>query len=93
MSRGLAAEAPALRSALDAGGEKRLRALVADLEIILMQIANLEAGQDLEGVELVKQGVERKGIFLKIDLDRMGRDSRSPAAPAGKTALHKKSKA
>lgn len=93
MSRGLAAEVPALRSALNAGGEKRLRALVADLEIILMQIANLEAGQDLEGVELVKQGVERKGIFLKIDLDRMGRDSRNPAAPAGKIAPHKKIKA
>lgn len=93
MSRGLAAEAPSLRNALDGSGENRLRALVGDLEIILMQIANLEAGQDLEGVELIKQGVERKGIFLKIDLDRMGRAARSPASPTPAAQLSKKSKA
>ena len=92
MSRGLAAQAPALRKALDEGGENRLRDLVADLEVILMQIANLESGQDLEGVELIKQGVDRKGIFLKIDVDRMGRDARGPIRPSGETALPKKTK-
>ena len=50
-----------------------------------MQIANLDAGNDLDGVELVKQGVEQKGIFLKIDLTRMasavgGREA-PPARP------------
>ena len=44
----------------------------------MMQIANLEAGQDVDGVELVKQGVDSGGIFLKIDLDRMARDARGP---------------
>jgi hypothetical protein len=92
MSRGLAAEAPALRKALDERGEKRLRALVADLEVILMQIANLESGQDLEGVELIKQGVDRKGLFLKIDVGRMGRESRASVRPSGETALPKKTK-
>jgi hypothetical protein len=76
MSRVLAAEAPALRNALTERGQRRLRGLVADLEVIMMQIANLESGQDLEGVELIKQGVDRRGIFLKIDLDRMARDAR-----------------
>ncbi len=61
MSRDLAAEAPAIRSALNERGQKRLRDLVADLEVIMMQIANLESGQDLEGVELIKQGVDRRG--------------------------------
>ena len=95
MSRELAAEAPAIRGALNERGQKRLRDLVSDLEIIMMQIANLGSGQDVEGVELIKQGVDRRGIFLKIDLDRMGRDARgavNPASPAGETKLPKKNK-
>jgi hypothetical protein len=93
VSRGLAAEAPALRAALSEGGEKRLRALVADLEVILLQIANLESGQDLEAVELIKQGVDSKGILLKIDLARMGREARARTAPAAAAPGPKKSKA
>jgi hypothetical protein len=92
MSRNLAAEAPALRRALTGRDQKRLRGLVAELEVIMMQIANLESGQDVEGVELVKQGVDARGIFLKIDLDRMGRDARPaitvPGAP-GNTKIGK----
>jgi hypothetical protein len=76
ISRELAAAAPAIRGALNERGQKRLRDLVSDLEVIMMQIANLGSGQDVEGVELIKQGVDRRGIFLKIDLDRMGRDAR-----------------
>jgi len=95
MSRELAAEAPAIRSALNERGQKRLRDLVSDLELIMMQIANLGSGQDVEGIEFIKQGVDRRGIFFKIDLDRMGRDARSsvdPASPAGGTKLPKKNK-
>jgi hypothetical protein len=82
ISRDLATEAPALRRALSAPGQKRLRDLVGELEVIMMQIANLEADQDAEGIELVKQGVDQRSIFLKIDLDRMGRGSRAAASPA-----------
>ncbi|MBE3112747.1 MAG: zf-HC2 domain-containing protein [Acidobacteria bacterium] len=95
MSRELAAEAPAIRGALNERGQKRLRGLVSDLEVIMMQIANLGSGQDVEGVELIKQGVDRRGLFLKIDLDRMGRDARDPvepASPKGETKLPKKNK-
>jgi hypothetical protein len=83
-SRALLNQAPAIRKGLDGPGQRRLRDLVADLEVIMMQIANLESGQDLEGVELVKQGVDRKGLFLKIDLARMGRASTAAPAPAPK---------
>lgn len=85
VSRVLAAEAPAIRRGLNGPGQKRLRDLVADLEVIMMQIANLESGQDVDGIELVKQGVDRGDIFLKIDLDRMARAARggsSPSSPA-----------
>ena len=95
MSRELAAEAPAIRGALNERGQKRLRGLVSELEVIMMQIANLGSGQDVEGVELIKQGVDRRGIFLKIDLDRMGRDARgavNPTSPTGEAKLPKKNK-
>ena len=95
MSRELAAQAPAIRGALNERGQKRLRDLVSNLEIIMMQIANLESGQDVEGVELIKQGVDRRGIFLKIDLDRMRRDARGavdPASATGETKLPRKNK-
>lgn len=84
VSRRLAAEAPSIRKGLSGPGQRRLRELVGDLEVIMMQIANLGSGQDLDGVELIKQGVDRQGLFLKIDLDRMARDSRGPAAPPAK---------
>ena len=82
-SRELLARAPAIRKALNGPGERRLRELVADLELIMLQIANLESGQGLDGVELVKQGIDRQGLFLKIDLDRMARASGGGAAQAG----------
>lgn len=89
-SRLLAAEAPAIREGLSEPGQRRLRELVTDLEVVMMQIANLEAGQDVDGVELIKQGVDRRGLFLKIDLDRLARDAR-PATAAGAAGPVKKS--
>jgi hypothetical protein len=85
VSRELVTAAPDIRRGLSQPGQRRLRELVAELEVIMLQIANLESGQDLEGVELVKQGVDSKGLFLKIDLDRMSRASRgaAPAEPGG----------
>jgi hypothetical protein len=95
VSRRLADEAPSIRKGLDGPGQRRLRELVAELEVIMMQIANLEAGQDLDGVELIKQGIDRRGLFLRIDLDRMARDSRGglPAAPGPGAGPAKKSQA
>lgn len=49
----------------------RLNKLIADLEVILMQIANLEAEHDMDAIEMVKSGVDRKGILLKINLEEM----------------------
>jgi hypothetical protein len=86
VSRGLATEAAAIRKGLNEPGQRRLRDLVANLEVIMMQIANLESGQDVDGIELIKQGVDRGGIFLKIDLDRMARDASGPSAAVPKTS-------
>lgn len=84
LSRQLVNEAGSLKSDLKAPGEKRLRELVADLETILFQIANLESANDLDAVELVKRGVDEKGIFLKINLTEMGP---SPKARTDKSPM------
>jgi hypothetical protein len=82
LSRELVNEAGGLMSSLKSPSEKRLRDLVADLETILVQIANLESEQDVSAVEFVKQGVDRKGILLKINLTEMERPGRAAPKPA-----------
>ena len=84
LSRELVNEAGGLKNDLKAPAQKRLRELVGDLETILVQIANLESANDFEAVEFVKQGVDRKGIFLKINLAEMGP---SPKARPDKSSI------
>jgi hypothetical protein len=84
LARALVNEAGSLKNDLKAPAQKRLRELVADLETILIQIANLESANDLEAVEMVKSGVEEKGIFLKINLTEMGP---SPKARTDKSPM------
>ncbi len=86
LSRSLATEAASLSGALTDPRQQRLRELVSDLQVIMMQIANLGSGQDVEGLELVRQGVERRGILLKIDLTRMSRNAAPAARPQTRTA-------
>jgi hypothetical protein len=81
ISRDLVNQAADIRGSLTDPRQKRLRELVSDLQVIMMQIANLGSENDLEGVELVQQGVRQKDIFLKIDLTRMALNARGPVAP------------
>ncbi len=71
ISRELIVEAGLLKNELDDYKQKRLHALVCDLEFILLQIANLEAEFDLPSIEMVKSGVERRGVLLKINIEEM----------------------
>jgi len=80
VSRDLVQEAGYLKSALQSGPrQRRLRELVGDLEVILLQIANLEAENDVSGIELVKSGVDRRGILLKINLEEIRQAESAPA--------------
>jgi len=74
VSQELVTQAGKLKSDLRDPRQRRLRELVADLETILLQIANLETENDLEAVEFVKQGVENRGVLFKINLSEMGGD-------------------
>jgi hypothetical protein len=68
VSRELIQEASWLKNELSDSRQRRLQELITDLEVILLQIANLESESDLEAIDLVKSGVESRGIFLKINL-------------------------
>jgi hypothetical protein len=71
ISESLVQEAEYLKTALADPAETRLRELIGDLEIILLQIANLENEHDLEAVELVQKGVDKRGVLFRIDLSKV----------------------
>jgi hypothetical protein len=87
MSRELVNEASILRGDLKAAKERRLERLVGELEMILIQLANLKNEVDLPSIEIIKAGAELKDILFKINLSEMRRESdktRLPVAPAPK---------
>jgi Putative zinc-finger len=93
VSQELVSQAGALKSDLNAPSQRRLRELVADLETVLLQIANLESKNDLEAVEFVKLGVEKRGLLLKINLSEMGGDlSRAGQGPVPEKPSYQKTK-
>lgn len=81
VARELIDESEGLKGELTEAKQQALHGLLEDLEVILLQIANLEAGHDLPAIELVKSGVDRRAILLKINLSemRMGDQALQPA--------------
>ncbi|MCK4557100.1 MAG: hypothetical protein KAU47_06250 [Candidatus Aminicenantes bacterium] len=68
LSRNLVQEASTLKKDLAESDQRRLEELIANLEMILLQIANLEYENDFESIELVKEGMDRQGILMEINL-------------------------
>ncbi len=70
-SRRLVWEAAELKSDLRKAHEVTLLNLVGQLEMILMQIANLEETYDLESVDIIRSSIERQGVLFKIHLSEL----------------------
>jgi len=66
VSRELVREASFLKQGIADSDQRRLQNLITDLEVILLQIANLESERDFEAIEFVKKGVDSRGIMLQI---------------------------
>jgi hypothetical protein len=77
-SRELVQQAAYLKTTLNDPDQEQIRRLIGDLEIILMQLANYSNENGVPLVELVKQGVDKKSILLKINLEQI----RALGAPA-----------
>ena len=73
ISRTLVRESQEISSGLTDPSQQRLRELVGDLGLILIQIANLESTHSIQGVDIVKDGVERNGILFKVNLEEIRR--------------------
>jgi hypothetical protein len=70
-SQSLLTQASGLKEELQDADEQRLRRLVEELEIILLQIEKLENKKDQSGIDLVRSGVDQRSVLLKIDLEQM----------------------
>jgi hypothetical protein len=73
ISRELVQEASLLRKDLSESKQRRLENLIASLEMILLQIANLESENDLDAIELIKEGADSQGILMEINLTDLRR--------------------
>jgi len=56
------------------GSDRRLERLVSDLEMILLQIANLASDPEASDIEIIRAGVESRDLLFKINL----RETRRP---------------
>lgn len=80
-SRSLVTEARALSGELDPTTNYQLLQLINQLELILLQIANLEAEHDLTAVELVRDGIAREGLLFKINITKMMEQKQQNVSP------------
>jgi hypothetical protein len=71
ISRQLIQRASYLKTALDKPDQQQLKQLIGDLEIILMQLANIEVNPGVPAVEMVKRGVDQKSILFKINVEEI----------------------
>ncbi len=70
----LLVKASYLKTELSDTDQHRLEGLIDDLEIILMQIANIEAQSDVPAIEILQDGVDRTGLLFRINVEEMRRD-------------------
>lgn len=83
----LLAEGSAVRGSLSRD-DRRMRELVDQLELILREISHLEASDDYESVDVIRNRLGREGVLLRINLEQM-RESGAPGhgVPETKGAL------
>ncbi len=77
LSRKLVNESAMLTSKLNDPSQRQMKELIADLQLILVQIANLSNNQEAPGVEIIKGGIEHNGILFKINLEQIQRATKS----------------
>jgi hypothetical protein len=75
LSEDLLHESRTLRKDLQASREDRMLELISQLEVTLLQIANLRDPQVPVGVELARTGIEERALLFKINLEEMRRAS------------------
>lgn len=83
MAGELLRETPELKRKLAVCRSYRLYALLDDMEVVLLQIANFDERNSVVELELVQQGVKRKGLLFKIDLENLAAEAEGGTLPSG----------
>lgn len=73
ISRDLVKQAVSLKQDLSVSRQRRLKELISELEIILLQIANMDPGSEMETLQLVKGGQYIRGMLYKIRINDLRR--------------------
>ena len=88
VSRELIEQASTLTVSLNRPSQQQIRQLIMDLEVILLQLANIEVKPGVPAIEMVQKGIDQKSILLKINLEEMRAIARrSPTEQKKKTTL------
>jgi hypothetical protein len=88
VSRELIEQADVLTVSLNKPSQQQVRQLIMDLEVILVQLANIEVKPGVPAIEMVQKGIDQKSILLKINLEEMrSMARRSPGEQRKKTTL------
>jgi hypothetical protein len=70
-SRQLVYQANVIYAALNRPDQQQLRRLINDLRIILLQLSNVEVKPGVPAIELAQNSIDRKSIFLKINIEEL----------------------
>lgn len=68
LSQKLIHQSAGLKKELDPSAQKRMLSLIDDLEVVLMQIANMDSTYDLNTIEMIQYSVEQKSVLFKLNL-------------------------
>ena len=82
LSRDLVSQAAVLKDGLKKSRQRKLESLVAELESILIQIANLDEKGSADAIDVVKAGAASNDILFKINLAQIRGSSSTPRPKA-----------
>lgn len=82
----LVRETADLRNRLSEAERQRMINLLSDLEVILLQLAHMDAEVDLPQIEMMQQGMDRKAILFKIDIESMHQEQSEAGSTAATTS-------
>jgi hypothetical protein len=71
LSRKLVDQTTQLKEELDPQTQKRMLSLIDDLEVVLLQIANIDSSYNLNTIEMIQYSVEQKSILFKLNLQEI----------------------
>lgn len=75
ISRDLVKQVNTLKQDLSEIHRRRLKELISELEVILLQIANMDPGSEMETLQLVKGGQYIRGMLYKIRINDLRRST------------------